>query len=516
MKRKIEPKIMLRAIKHLSSDLPCRNRVYLNQMFKNIFVPIFSEAEEDYTLTYGDFNGLGKFNKQYGEDAGTKAIVDSISVIQEQLPSDTITIRMAGAGDEFIFLSPNSKIADIKNYISSASNILESSPNKYLTMSFGIVESTEASNIYDMYVLAEQRESIAKLESHSAEYSPEIMQQKLDDNLAKFFNNYRFSNKIKLDTEHITKLGKSAMKSAFDLIISDEFRQLKVSAKNSELFSPLTTSTAPLFTPSQANLLFDYITDEGEDKLADTLSKIYPTQINKLFKELILNPNSNFFDSTYYDLFFKPKINQSTYRPATIMCLEVTGIKDCNSKTSHFETDQKLAELSAEIEDSLYEICGIEFDTDIASFDESKNYIFNTKGGDFLIILGETTLSPKESFNFLSSINAVNINPMQIVASYSTDKSITYNEALNNISQDLNIKKSKLLESSLDTIETKESLDLFIADTVDFFMNYCPTSSDINSQKWFLEQLAVSLVNQAILSNKEFENEQNKKNDNEK
>lgn len=198
------------------------------------------------------------------------------------------------------------------------------------------------------------------------------------------------------------------------------------------------------------------------------------------------------------------------------MCLEVTGIKDCNSKTSHFETDQKLAELSAEIEDSLYEICGIEFDTDIASFDESKNYIFNTKGGDFLIILGETTLSPKESFNFLSSINAVNINPMQIVASYSTDTSITYNEALNNISQDLNIKKSKLLESSLDTIETKESLDLFIADTVDFFMNYCPTSSDINSQKWFLEQLAVSLVNQAILSNKEFENEQNKKNDNEK
>ena len=74
MKRKIEPKIMIRAIKHLSSDLPCKNRVYLNQMFKNVFAPIFSESEEDYTLTYGDFNGLGKFNKQHGEDAGTQVL----------------------------------------------------------------------------------------------------------------------------------------------------------------------------------------------------------------------------------------------------------------------------------------------------------------------------------------------------------------------------------------------------------------------------------------------------------
>lgn len=68
MKNKIEPNTILRAIKHLSSDLPCKNRVYLSQMFKNVFVPIFSESKEAFTLTYGDFNGLGKFNKQYGED----------------------------------------------------------------------------------------------------------------------------------------------------------------------------------------------------------------------------------------------------------------------------------------------------------------------------------------------------------------------------------------------------------------------------------------------------------------
>lgn len=441
---------------------------------------------------------------------GTQAIIDSISVIQDNLPHDTVTIRMAGAGDEFIFLTPNSKIDAIKASINSASKILESDPNKYLTMSFGIVESTEKSNIYDMYSLAEQREGTAKFKSHSAEYSAEVMQAKLDDNFAKFFNNYRFSNKIKLSSEHITKLGDLAMKSAFDLIISDEFRQIQVSAKNTAPFSPL-TPTAPLFTSSQANLLFDYIANEEDEKSDLINSKIYPIQINKFFKELILNPNSNFFNGTYYDLFFKPKANQSEYRPATIMCLEVTGIKDCNSKTSHFETDQKLSELSAEIENLLDDICDIEFDTEVSSFKKENNYIFNSKGGDFLVLLGEKSLSPKEAFKFISAINATDISPMHVVISYSTDRSISYRESLDNISLDLNNKKSNLLESSLNSLETKESLDLFISDSVDFFMNYCSTSSDINTQKKFLEQLTVSLVNQAIISNKEFDNEHNKK-----
>lgn len=515
MKRKISPEAALRSIKFLStSDLDFKKLVYSNQIFKNILIPIFSQKKETYTLTYGDFNGLDKFNRQFSKEQGTQAIIDSIDVFQDYLPEDTLTVRIAG--DEFVFLSPNSKSTDIQDSIQKIHKILESDSNKYLTMSTGVVDSSEISNIFDMYTLAEQRESSAKLETDTTEYSKEIMQSKLDDNFNKFFNNYRFANKMELKNEHIIKLGQLVIKSALDLIVSDEFRNAQLAIKSNAELSSLNTPTVPLFTGAQASLLLNYIQDPSEDKAPDVLSQLYSTQINKFFNELIINPNSNFFNGRYYDMFFKPKIDPETYRPSTMILLDITDIKDCNTKTSHLETDQKISELSSEIQDYLHDNCDIDFDTDISSFDEKKNYIFNQFGGEFLILLGEKSLTPLETFKFLTAINGVNILPMHIMAASSTDKELNYTDSIKSLQNDISKTKSGHLVNSLTSYQTKESLDLFISDSVDFYVKYCPTAFEIQSQREFLEQAILSLTDQAIKSNIEFNNDKKKKNDNER
>lgn len=504
MRHKMSPESIIHTIKLLSSSMKCKNNVFSNQIFKNLLVPIFSKETSPYTLTYGDFNGLYSFNKTHGNDAGTQAIKDSISVIQEKLSDKTITVRIAG--DEFVFLTPSSEADVVKKQLDEASEILKCDSETYLTMAFGVVNSSEIPNIYDMYTLAEQRQSVAKLESKNFEYSKDVMRQKLDENFNQFFNNYRFSNKFELSIPHIKQLGDLSLKSAMDLILSEDLRNKQLEIRNNTELSTLNAPTVPLFTPAQAELLFDYINDPNEDpdKSSNLLSNLYSTQINKFFTELIVNPNSGFLNGTYYDLFFKPNITNDNFRPATIISLDVTNIKDCNAKTSHLETDQRLTELSAEVEDYLTDKFDISFNTDRFSIDDTHNYIFNRQGGEFLIVLGEKSLSPKEMFDFLTDINGVNITPMHVLSAYTTNQSIPYNQSIENLETDLKTKKRNFLEYSISTAQTKASINLFIADSVEFFINNCPNSSDINSQKEFLEQLVLSLTDQALNSNKEF------------
>lgn len=501
----IHPETILRSIKDLSISFKGKNNVYTNQIFKHILVPMFSRLDSTFTLVYGDFNGLNKFNQRYGNDAGTLAMINSISTIQEHLSDNTVCVRIAG--DEFIFLVPSSSASDVQSLLSDAENVLSKSPERFLTMSFGIVDSSERHNIYDMYALAESRENIAKLNSNTEEYSEEIVSKKLDAAFSKFFDNYRFSNKIQLKSDHIVKLGELAIRSALDLMASEEFRNLGISRKCVSQFSSLFAPAIPLFDPEQADELFKYISGTiPEDSIVPNLSSsLYSTQINKFFQQIVVNPNSNFLNDIYYKSFFSPHIDNSAYRPATIMLLDVTGIKDCNAKKSHLETDYRLTELSLAITSALSDILEDGFDNDIFSFDESHNYIFNQFAGNFLVILGDQTVSDSQAVSLFSRLASLDISPMHLLSSYSTNKDISYNETIRNLEADILNKKSKQLEGHIDSLETKESFDLFISDTVDFFMKKCPTSSSLESQRSFLKQVSNALARCAIISNKQFE-----------
>ena len=141
--------VTLQIIKHLSTIFICRNKVYSNQIFKHILIPMFSGFNTIYSLAYGDFNGLNKFNRLYGNDAGTQAMIDSIRIMKEHLPDDTISVRISG--DEFIFLIPSMTSTQVHEELSLAQNILKQSPEQFLTKSFGVVDSNEKSDIYKMY-----------------------------------------------------------------------------------------------------------------------------------------------------------------------------------------------------------------------------------------------------------------------------------------------------------------------------------------------------------------------------
>ena len=505
----ITQEAILKNIKNLSFSFRGKNNVYTNQVFKHILIPMFSKSDSPFTLVYGDFNGLNKFNQKYGRDAGTLAMIDSITTIQEHLSDDAISIRIAG--DEFIFIEPSSVSSDVQALLSDAENVLSRSPEKFLTMSFGIVDSSERDTIYDMYTLAENRENIAKLNSGTEEYSEEIIAKKLDIAFSKFFDNYRFSNKIELKSNHIVKLGELAIRSALDLISSEEFRTISSSKESDTQFSSLFAPEVPLFTPEHAEGLFKYISDSvSEDTiLPDLAASISSTQLHRFFQQIIVNPNSNFFNNLYYKAFFESKIN-NTYRPATVIMLDVTGIKDCNAKKSHLETDRRLAKLSSEISRAFEDILDDDFDNDISSFNKDHNYIFNQFGGNFLVIMGNQMLSDSQAVNLFSKLNSIDISPMHLLSSYSTNRDISYSETIANLEADILSKKSRQLEGHINSLETKESFDLFISDTVDFFMKKCPTSSTIESQRAFLQQVSNSLVRCAVISNKQFELTHNK------
>jgi len=504
MINKVSPEATLRIIKKLSTAFEAKHKVYSNPMFKSVFIPMFSNLDSVYTLAYGDFNGLNKFNGLYGNDAGTQAMVNSIGIIQDHLPDDTVTIRIAG--DEFVFLVPDLTADEVEPHLVDSLAVLASHPDSALTMSFGVVDSNETPSIFDMYAIAENRENIAKLNSRTAEYSKEEVEKKLNEAFAKFFDNYRFSNKMELKSEHIVELGKMAMSSALDLIASSEFRTLHLPRKGTAQFSSLFTPSVPLFTPAQAEEVFEYFKapESSDEEVSQLASTLYSTQINKLFQEIIVNPNSGFYNNVYYETFFKDLIPKDTYRPATAILLDVTGIKDCNAKMSHLETDQRLAELAATISGSLSSTLGKDFDTNIGSFDEKENYIFNLFAGNFLVLLGDRTLSDREMMDFLSDLKSVNISPMHVLSSYTNSQDKTYEQMVQSLEADVLDKKTRQLEQNITSPETRESFDLFISDAVDFFMKKCPTASDLKTQRTFLQYLSNSLVREAIKSNNEY------------
>ncbi len=169
---------------------------------------------------------------------------------------------------------------------------------------------------------------------------------------------------------------------------------------------------------------------------------------------------------------------------------------------SHLETDQRLAELAATISSSLTATLRKDFDTNIGYFDEKENYIFNLFAGNFLILLGDRSLSDKEMMDFLSDLRSVNISPKHVLSSYTNSQDKPYEETIQSLEADITDKKTRQLKQNISSPETRESFNLFISDSVYFFMKKCPTAYDLKTQHSFWRSLSNSLVHETIKSNK--------------
>lgn len=403
---------LLETLKDFSTSNFHDIQIFTRQYFDNILIPIYSSKRE-FSLIFCDFNKLNAFNKTYSEPQANIALENSLKVIEkciaETYPQISFSISRIG-GDEFAILIDDSSI-DVQTLFGKIKSILQSdcistcgrnnsTAPKYLDISYGIVNSSEYDNIYDVYSKAQEREAENKLSASILGNNLfEDLKALFDSGVSKFFNNYRISSCFELSPKQSKSLAEHAVQIVSSVMSGNSTYKLD-SSKNTSATYPLEpeNSSMPL-TTNKCLFIHNYMTGKLLEDPID-LGILNMNDLNLLLNNLIRNPVSGFFNKNYLYNFFLNQVQQKNISFKGVSYFDTSGIKDCNTRYGYIETDRRLRKLSNQLYSSFENHCSTSFTNSPFSVDDSQNYIFDLGGGNYLI-LSSDTVSP----NLINKIN---------------------------------------------------------------------------------------------------------------
>ena len=122
-------------------DLKIFSKTFFNDLFFKSY-----KNDSQYTLLYGDIDGLRKLNDSIGFDKADLAIEELLKTILNQLPENVVSARMGG--DEFCFIIPDLSTAETRKLTKQIHKSLSSNELvKGLDITFGACDSNKFDNI---------------------------------------------------------------------------------------------------------------------------------------------------------------------------------------------------------------------------------------------------------------------------------------------------------------------------------------------------------------------------------
>ena len=461
-------------------------RVYSRQCFYNIILPNYTNKYSNYSLVYGDIDGLWKANQAYGEEEADKGINFIIEEWRKSLPEGSIIARTGG--DEFIALNPNKDkekceehTAELNARIAEASN----DKTKGLAISLAIEDSKYSDNIADVLLSASGKLDQIKLDIKYGEYLKMLEDKDTDEAIKKMtrdlFKEIRaYKEKDILETEDIQNLIERVLGNLI-ITATAELEQ----KTNSEILLNIPSKNLEAYQ-------FDVILDMGKEEATDFI--VSESSLDKLIELLSRNNNNGFYNKAYFENKIFPKLKGKSY---SIINLSLVGIKMSNTVIGHEATDKKFKDIS----DLLNVKTRATGKSQIEGEEErDEDLVVDYGGGNYIIILPKTSLLDAIRVDKRICKNLEGVledRTLDLVTAVTkVDESGTFEEALQITEARISLKKPKV---KVQQLASNPNLDFilqkFLKDVVKVLCNQDVTNLSIES----LTSVATRIVNYGIL-----------------
>lgn len=415
---------------------------------------------DNYTLLYGDIDGLRNLNNEIGYKNADLAIEELLKTILDYLPENITSAKLGG--DEFCFIVPNMSTEDTRKITKKIHDALAKNEKvKGLDITFGACDSSNFNNIHDMYTYVENKVNMKKhglLNINENVENVNEFNQKLDkfidSTINTYIKNFRFSQNRIFNNDDLKTLSYPVINSVSNLLNSDNIvieNDCDNFIHENKIDSDISSKIYDLV--SKPNINFEEL---------DSLS----IKDLKNIKDILSTDSvTGAHNNVYRDHYILPRLEEEG-DPFKVILAESLGIKILNSVSSHSSTDLKIKSTFENLIKNLNEIipegCNI------------RTFPIHSGGGTFEIIVKNDYKDILNADKINQILNKMNLNPDNIQL-FGTVKNCQNPLDYDHIYSDLNciceMEKSKIKNSTDYFISPNalKLLDVSLASAVKYF-----------------------------------------------
>lgn len=453
--------------------------VFSRQYFNSILYGMYQNFPKDelFCFTFGDFNKLNQLNKKHSFEIGDKAIFESIRLIKENLPEDTIIARIAG--DEFGFLTPSVHKRDMDSAFEEIDTILkEHSEDVYgLTITTSSMDSSVYPTFNELYAHTELNVNLKKKKNNKSQF--ETPEEMLSDSIYKGLNNYFSYYRIESNSLPI-KYYEILKNSLLDVVIhnlertntsmSSYVERLKSISPDSDF-----ESKHLAIDPELASQIHNYITN-------DTNSSINKSnEVNRLFKFLITDPLTGEVSKKFFDEHVIPLLAENKHEPISVRLFDLAHLKLSNDIIGHNPTDEKIAELY------------LKLIAQIRDENPSSKYLASAGNCGLLLIENSNTAIPDDKIDSFIENALANERILSLVTSSRVCEPSEITETIKQLDIACKEKKEQQKLAKIAHRETIIPLNLALGDSIHFYKHHIPNPYSIRSKQMLVNTLFENL-----------------------
>lgn len=465
-------------------DLGIFSKQYLSSVLYSIYEKNSSSL---FSLAFGDFDGLRAVNDKYSIPVGDQSMYDSLDLIKQTLPKDTIIAR--AAGDEFVFLSTTLNKKSWNTVISNIVSTLEANKDKVhgLNITMSAMDSNIDPTFKALYDLAELDVGRKKHNSQQTDMltKEEILNDKIINDFRKYFNYYRLnegtSKAIHLPNSYFDVLSSSLI----DIVINrfepaDTSLELYMEKLNSTLISNETFLDYLKISKKSASSIQKILTNHSQ--LSD-YDKIDLQELDNVFKFLVRDPLTGEFSKSYFKNYLSDRLSAEPEKKLSVQVFDLVHLKLSNDTITHVKTDQKISELFGHI------VYGLRSKIDYSDFEhDSENYLISYGGKLISIQDGDFTVSDDEIEGILKKAKA-NQRILDIVTAKKTGSNFDLDTIITELSENCIEQKHNLKINKITSEEAVVPLSIALNDSLSYFEDNFDEPNSLLSKQYLIKSL---------------------------
>lgn len=495
MNTKLSMKInLLNYIKSFSMpdypDLKILSKTFFTDLFLNLY-----KSDKQYSLLYGDIDGLRKLNDKIGFDKADLAIKELLQTVLAYLPDNVISARVGG--DEFCFIIPNLSTNETRKLTKQIHQSLASNKTvNGLDITFGACDSTKFDNIIDMYNFVEKKVNMKKhshLKLNESVKDIDDFNKKLDKfidcTIKEYIKNFRFSSKRNFKLEDLKILSYPILNTMTNLL-NDNNSNESHSNNNINNKSGLNDNKLQIdsnVTTKIYNLIMSN-TINYED-----LDSLSISDLKSVRNDLVTDSITGAHNNVYKDHYLLPLFEEDGIS-FKIILVESLGIKILNSISSHTDTDLKIK--------STFDFLMNEFNNIIPEGSNIKLFPIHSGGGTFEIIVqndDSNTITQDIINDILNNANLDENNIPVFGAIKDCHDVQDYTDTYSDLSKICEEKKNKIKDDYNYFINPNalKLIDTSLLSVVNFFKDQSTHLGIYNehTKKQFFQRVVTSLIN---------------------
>lgn len=496
MNTKLSMKInLLNYIKSFSMPDYPELKILSKTFFNDLFLKLYKN-DKQYSLLYGDIDGLRKLNDSIGFDKADLAIEELLKTVLNYLPENVISARMGG--DEFCFIIPDFSTSETRKITKQIHTSLASNKSvNGLDITFGACDSTKFDNINDMYNFVENKVNMKKhshFKLNEDVKDIEDYNKKLDDfidsSIKEYIKNFRFSSKRHFRPNDLKTLSYPIINTITNLlndtnpneyILNNNNDDDKKSVLNDNKLNINYDTTKKIY-----NLIMGNTTDYEE------LDSLSINDLKSVRNDLATDSITNAHNNVYRDHYLLPRFEEDEI-PFKVILMESLGIKILNSVSSHVDTDLKMK--------STFDSLINEFNNVIPKDSNIKLFPIHSGGGTFEVIVQNDisdVITPEVVDTVLDKVNS-DKNNIQLFGTVADCFDVSdYNDIYTDLNKVCEEKKNTIKESNNYFIspDALKLIDTSLSSVVNFFKIQSKKLGIYNehSKKEFSKKIVNSLI----------------------